>query len=538
MGPAADPRTPLAYLSDLAPDDLPPALDDGEVLQRSRALASKDEHSGQVAVFLELDPDLHDDPVSARALLEPGTEIDQVVVGWTTRLDGVDAEESSLSFEVHWRLSPTSTWSSARLGIDALAEDEFTFIALMEAAAGAAIALVTPAAIDAMLGVGQAPEHATILPRTPLTALAGYLTVVAASQLARVEWDRMPDPPGQLTTSQYAELPSMRTAERNARKIAAARMTVPRDHEAFLPFLTHQRWAAQAAQARFDDAQPLIISHELLAALPDFENGEQAVRFALGAPLPLPVVYLDCTDRRGQPAQIVSHAHDGRRRQAAPIPLFGALMWRDEHGLHAVPFGRASADGPVCEPAMHLLFCEEPQPVYGVALLGDRVFAAPTPQLPDIEGQQLARSMGYHGMLVGELLAAALMLTSAARVDVRPRELTAKQAKLARKRGHQPGWEVAVRAPKATPSAGPGHSRRYANPFWRRGTMAAYPVGTQIADAADPDQLVWIPWKDAMCRLVWHAPTIVGASQADDPTVARRARRWSSGRVQLPGDKP
>lgn len=535
----SDPRTPLEYLHGLEPDQLPPVNDENQPQQPSKILAVRDEETGLTSVFLGFDPSLMPDPAAASAMLDPDTPVYQVVVGWNTLLDGVDADASSLHFEVHWRFGPGESWHTVRLGIDALADDDFTMPALLEATAGAPVILTSHEKLDALFD-GSSPEQVTVLPRAPLTALAGYLLVVASSKLDSSGLERRPDPPGRMATSQFAQLPSMRLAERNSRKLALAELSIRLDRRAFAPFLLHQKWAAREAQRHFASAQPIVISHQLLAALPDFPDRSQAVAFASRAPLPLPVMYLDCTDGRGTPASITAYTDNGRARQAAPLPLFGALMWRDEGKLHAVPFGRDTAQGPSCEPLMHLVIGDEVEFHKGVSLSPNDVFAAPTNYVPKEEGTQIGRSLGAQGRMIGELLASALMLTNAARVEVAPRELSSKQAKQARKRKQAAGWEIVVRMPPSTATAAPDESgkRRFANPFWRRGTFAAYPVGTKMADAADREDLVWIPWKDALCRLVWHPPTIVGAGQANSPTVARRVRRWPVGRASWPQDRP
>lgn len=179
-----------------------------------------------------------------------------------------------------------------------------------------------------------------------------------------------------------------------------------------------------------------------------------------------------------------------------------------------------------------------PLPGYGILPIDDRSMTALARWAYEHNGAIREAAAGHisdHVLAWGGLVyrlactaLAALSIMEAAEVVLDDAPMERRDRKRADKRGWNIAQQVYIRPirrykDRNDPS---GESARYSHRFWRRATVAHYPVGTRMADSR-PDLVTLCNREGAascgLCRKVKHPATIIGPE--DKPLVLKTLRR-------------
>lgn len=520
----------------MSPDPLPQRRYE-PVPARCSFLLRHDLTGQQVTPLLaiELAADQHPDADAVRAHLQLGREVGDVIAGWQVHLadpgDPGDASTVDLQVEIDvdgQRRGYAVSFDLGRYAVDLAGVASHT----------TAVTIVDPAQYAAYVGAAEGhalPEdlETVLLPDTvPTDWLTGLLLHAAPQVISPGPWHDRPDI-GASLAARWLHSPGLRPAEVAARKLAGFPITHGVSPFA-LALAAHRQLGADAILEHLPHLTPIVVDRDLIATLPEWEDAHDWISYAHHARLPLDgPLWLDFTAADGSPMTITAEDE-----QHPVYPLYGCLVYTHEHALRLVPVGVNTNDGPRPDPLTVLDFgatLPHGAPPVGMWMHHSGLAIAPTTHLQDREQMRKTYEvlLGYQGGFLADIALLALQAVEAFRQSLRPTRLSAKQAKLARRRGHAPALTIDVHGDRAaTPAAaGSTHpdapSRTVNATFVRRGSWHAYPTGTQMADAAPADELVWVPKKHAYCRLVWKPPTTVNAGKGP---LQRKVRRFRPNR--------
>lgn len=330
-------------------------------------------------------------------------------------------------------------------------------------------------------------------------------------------------------------------------------------------------------------AHVLRVDPQQVAVLPAWEKPEEIFDYALDATLPFEPIYLDF-EGVGGVAPLVATGWNGSGSPTT-LTLSGALLFRNEDAdLVVVPYGWPPSDyldhskiqdtklgwsrhqspgwfvfgRPLHEDTVFTRTPDSEKPMIAgkalmlsglnhisgeaVCIAGDVAYSVDDADLPGYtilpfhteqfrsissDSDEVAGVMIAWADLVGTLAAkalAALSITEAAEVVIADAPMEKRDRKRAEKRGWPLAQQVFIRPIRKYSATNPptGDDARYSHRFWRRATVAHYPVGTRIADAR-PDLVTLCnraPEQSCgVCRKVKHPPCIVGPE--DKPLVLK-----------------
>lgn len=419
-------------------------------------------------------------------------------------------------------------WSycDASVGELALVFDLCDHADALEAVVEGAVLALTVDSLNGSAGLFSLP----VVDTSPLSlALRG----LAAHKLPPPAWRQRHHPARMLSSRRWAKTYSMADAERELVNLAGSRGVGTIGDAVF-----DQRalTAANIGAEVFDRAQPIVVSGELVQALPDWEDDRHAYQYGHHARLALPAVYLDLATKHGDPLRLgASERYRAASGSPPPWPLPGALWWQQGGGdLCIIPFGADHKHGAVPEPRLLFQFTARRSTDITdsdcrLLYTADEIVVSNLSDDLDPAIKQAAMNLlwTWCGAWITMILAVLYLLESA-NVSLRPALIHGKAPKRARAAGQQPSLVIHISSP-AAPSSGESPSTtthsQLSHRHWRRGNYAHYAPHTAIG-AGDPDKLTWIPERAGYYRKVWRRPTIVGPANAP---IRLKTRHWRVG---------